>query len=837
MSMLNFKHGLYGNLFNADGSNKVAIANGTIYVTTDEKAMYVDLDGKRIRLSQIVNIPDTQTWQNLTPPYSTEAFYYIVDANALLKYTGTAWVQINSTAELDALLAGLGFYSVAPQNPKDGDILVNDDGTVSIYDSKAEGTKWVSYGTVGSKLIDLSSRVATLETTVAGHGTDITNLKAKDTALEAASAETRKAVGFLGKLDATPETGTLGQTVLVGEQVYIWLAAAGETPAGWQPIDSLGKRVEDLKARIEDVAAAAGDQTAVDNLQTQLTALGNKVNDETTGLAATKAIADKAASDLATYVENHKDDYTNAALDTAIADAKKAGTDAASALDAYKTTNNEAMTALSNRVKALEEAGYVTADGKVKMTGNLDVDSHKVVNLAAPEAGTDAANKTYVDTEVGKANTAASNAQDAADAASQAAAAAKTQADKGVEDAAAALAEAQKKTTMADVEAKGYAVAETVNGQFSTLKGNYEGTLADLNTAAGNAQTTATNAANAAAAITEGATAKTLKELEEQISGISGNIDDLDKTFAKDTDVENAINDVLGYNEGENPTVFDGTIKGAYDAAGTAAETATTAKNDAKTANDAIALIKDGTTIDSFADVESAINNLDNTYATDDELAAEKSNILGEYTDGETKKAYTGTVGAIYDQAVTNAANITSVDGRVTELKTQIEGALQAADAMVYKGTVSTATGETGLPTTDVEKGWTYKVTQDISKSAFTEAGISVNWATTTSENPKDEYYVRAGDLFIATGTEVDGKLTSITWDHVPAGYNADYVPTMSTSVTNGVAKIELTSAHAADNEKGDLGSFQVSAAANSAVTVSVAEGNNIAIGMTWGTF
>jgi phosphosulfolactate synthase (CoM biosynthesis protein A) len=49
--MLNFKHGLYGNLFNTDGSNKVDISNGTIYVTTDEKAMYVDLDGKRIRLS------------------------------------------------------------------------------------------------------------------------------------------------------------------------------------------------------------------------------------------------------------------------------------------------------------------------------------------------------------------------------------------------------------------------------------------------------------------------------------------------------------------------------------------------------------------------------------------------------------------------------------------------------------------------------------------------------------------------------------------------------------------------------------------------------------------
>ena len=232
-----------------------------------------------------------------------------------------------------------------------------------------------------------------------------------------------------------------------------------------------------------------------------------------------------------------------------------------------------------------------------------------------------------------------------------------------------------------------------------------------------------------------------------------------------------------------------------------------------------------------FDTLDQTIANLGNTYATDAELATEKSNILGEYTDGETKKAYTGTVGAIYDKAVANEAANAANAQAITQLDNKVTGALQAADAMVYKGTVSVASD---LPTT-AQKGWTYKATTDIAKATFAEG--SVIWAT-VSNQPKDELYVRAGDLFIATGDEGDdGNITNLKWDHVPAGYNADYVPTMSTSVSNGVAKIELTSAHAATNEKGDLGSFQVSAAANSAVTVSVAEGNNIAIGMTWGTF
>jgi hypothetical protein len=53
----------------------------------------------------------------------------------------------------------------------------------------------------------------------------------------------------------------------------------------------------------------------------------------------------------------------------------------------------------------------------------------------------------------------------------------------------------------------------------------------------------------------------------------------------------------------------------------------------------------------------------------------------------------------------------------------------------------------------------------------------------------------------------------------------------------NSVVNIELTSAHAAANETGDLGAFQVSAAAGSAVSVSLGAGSNVVIGMTWGTF
>lgn len=101
-TMLNFKYGLHENLPAYDSSRV-----GSIYVTTDEQAMYVDLPAGRIRVSQLITLSGISEWEKLTPPYSTEAFYYIADANALLKYNGKDWVQINSTKAITDALSAL----------------------------------------------------------------------------------------------------------------------------------------------------------------------------------------------------------------------------------------------------------------------------------------------------------------------------------------------------------------------------------------------------------------------------------------------------------------------------------------------------------------------------------------------------------------------------------------------------------------------------------------------------------------------------------------------------------------------------------------------------------
>ena len=93
---LRFLSGLQANL-------PSAITNGTVYVTTDEHAMYVDLGGERIRLGDFIVVANVDSLPTSPTPHQS-ALYYAVAENILCRYNGTAWVQINSQKKLADLI-------------------------------------------------------------------------------------------------------------------------------------------------------------------------------------------------------------------------------------------------------------------------------------------------------------------------------------------------------------------------------------------------------------------------------------------------------------------------------------------------------------------------------------------------------------------------------------------------------------------------------------------------------------------------------------------------------------------------------------------------------------
>lgn len=88
MANINFKKGLLAAL-------PSAYSEGTFYVTTDERGLYLDISGsERIRFGDFQEFATLDALKANTNP-STSALYYISDMNCLAKWNGAEYIQIN----------------------------------------------------------------------------------------------------------------------------------------------------------------------------------------------------------------------------------------------------------------------------------------------------------------------------------------------------------------------------------------------------------------------------------------------------------------------------------------------------------------------------------------------------------------------------------------------------------------------------------------------------------------------------------------------------------------------------------------------------------------------
>lgn len=102
MANVSFKKGLLANL-------PAAISEGSFYITTDERAIYLDIDATtRVRIGDFQEFDTLTALQANTNP-STSALYYVTELNVLAKWDGTKYVQINlDTGATSAEVTGSG---------------------------------------------------------------------------------------------------------------------------------------------------------------------------------------------------------------------------------------------------------------------------------------------------------------------------------------------------------------------------------------------------------------------------------------------------------------------------------------------------------------------------------------------------------------------------------------------------------------------------------------------------------------------------------------------------------------------------------------------------------
>lgn len=394
MALLNFKYGLFERLPSAQNP-------GTIYVTADEKAMYVDLpdvknaDGEvvvaadRVRLSSVIIKESTR---DLAPPYNPGAIYYFAEENALLRWNATggdegkgAWVQINSVKAISD-----GIDALAKR------VTANEGSIIALQgaDTRIEGL-----------ITAEASRADKEEKRLAGLIGDANGglTKALADEVKRADTEEKRLAGLIND-NAGAITGLDGRLTTAEREIDALQAAVGGANSGLvKGLADAVKRIGDAEKAIEsndgDIAtingnittinsALAGHDGAINALQGKDTELGNSIAtldqnkldksvynskiEELTGLiGANKTAAEKAQK----------------AADDAQADA----TENAGAISAIQGTIGDANSGLTKRIGDAETAITNLGNNKVNVSDyNTKVGELNTAIAAAKKAGDDA---------------------------------------------------------------------------------------------------------------------------------------------------------------------------------------------------------------------------------------------------------------------------------------------------------------------------------------------------------------------------------------------------------------------------------------------------------------
>ena len=407
MALLNFKYGLHKHL---PAFSDATIGN--VFVTTDEQAMHIDLPGGRVVISQIITLATAQDWQNMKPPYSTQAFYYIVDANALLKYTGNgtthSWKQINSTADVQAEV-----------NKLREDLGIKD-----------EDGKWTSG--LGLEVTKHSTAIANIESEIGNNGADsnpktglhanieslansLQNVAKGVTAAEALVHTLEGVVGYAGAFDTEDAAKVVAEdkeACLIGNKLKL-CSVDSEGNKGFIDYNTVVVEIELLKKTVKDLQETTASNTTIVDLQNRVKALETWKTELIKEIGA-PANGDVAATGIYALIAaaQTKADGADITANQALADAKKAN-------DAIGVPSSDGVNATGLYAKIEKNAAdIVTNAGDIK-TNTEDIDKlekraddlESAVGVPA-KGGADA---TGLHLSVANAQKAADDAQDAAD--------------------------------------------------------------------------------------------------------------------------------------------------------------------------------------------------------------------------------------------------------------------------------------------------------------------------------------------------------------------------------------------------------------------------------------
>lgn len=317
--------------------SRQAIANGTLWFTTDEGAIYLDTNNQRVRFGDYVIVDNVAALPEAGHAYET-ALYYAKDENVLARWDSATskWVQLNA--------AGLTQVKInnAPGTTKPGNVLASATTTLE------NGVKVLTFNT---------ANVAT-STELENMGTRVGSLESRMTAVE-------------GRLDVIEGSGEGSIAKAVAD-------AKSDLQGKIDAVDALADQgIADAKAAKE---YAEGVQDNLDGVDTRLTAAEGEIDALQAAVGEGGSVDDKIAAAKAELLGN----ADSAAGSATIAGANKAAANAQTAADNAKQAADDAQADADQNAADIEGLGtrMTAAEGNIgnlqtavnTLNGSADVD-------------------------------------------------------------------------------------------------------------------------------------------------------------------------------------------------------------------------------------------------------------------------------------------------------------------------------------------------------------------------------------------------------------------------------------------------------------------------------
>lgn len=390
---------------------------GTLSITTDERAIYLDLeDGSRIRFGDFIRVANAEELNSdKYKPYNTTALYYVSAVNGLYSFNGTSFDLINPdyTIQLGNLQSGINDVVKALENYATieyaNGIVAAEAAERSSEITRVEGLISDEAGSRASEIARVEDLIEALETELENMGAGATESYATKADLQAESEARVNADNAEAKA-RSDEDARLAGLISTEEN-----SRKGEITRVEGLISTLTTKHNNFEASVaenyatktnveEAVASEASLRDAAD------VALGKRIDaeakargDEDTRLAGLIGGHDTAISGLQTTTSNLQTAINNEATARAEEDERLAGL-----IDGKQATITGAATTIVSNNLTVNRAVISNASGKVAVS---DVTSTElgylsgVTSAVQTQLNTLTTNLGNLDTRVGTLDT------------------------------------------------------------------------------------------------------------------------------------------------------------------------------------------------------------------------------------------------------------------------------------------------------------------------------------------------------------------------------------------------------------------------------------------------